>query len=155
MFLPPRTIEDTAILLNVLAKRWFAGQKTPDYTEFLNPHSLQGARIGIARRLFQPEFVGEPDIVAVLEDVIDKMHTAGATIVDPVDTDDPFAWSEADLTVLLYEFKNDIDEYLATLSDTSMRTLGDLNQFNIEHCEQEMKYFGQELFEMAAGPAAI
>jgi amidase len=77
------------------------------------------------------------------------MRNAGATIVDPVDTGDPFAWNEAEFIVLLYEFKHDIEAYLATLSHTSMRTLGDLIQFNIDHCEQEMKYFGQELFELA------
>jgi amidase len=144
-----RTVEDTAILMNVLSEPALNGHRTPDYTQFLNKNALQNARIGIERRLFQPEFFALPEIVAVVEEAIVAMRDAGATIVDPVDTGDPFAWNEAEFIVLLYEFKHDIELYLAGLRHTSMRTLGDLIQFNIEHCEQEMKYFGQELFELA------
>jgi len=144
-----RTVEDTAILLNVLAKPSFGGQQTPDYTQFLNPNALQGARIGIERRLFQPEFFALPEIVAVVDDAIAAIAAAGATIIDPVDTGDPFAWNEAEFTVLLFEFKHDIEAYLGTLGHTSISTLGDLIQFNIDHCEQEMKFFGQEIFELA------
>jgi len=32
---------------------------------------------------------------------------------------------------------------------TSLRTLADLIAFNLAHCEEEMRYFGQELFELA------
>ena len=41
------------------------------------------------------------------------MAAAGATIVDPVDTGDTFAWFDAEFTVLLYEFKGDIAAYLS------------------------------------------
>ena len=51
--------------------------------------------------------------------------------------------------MLLVEFKKQIADYLATLSHTSIRTLADLIAFNISHCPQEMKYFGQELFEIS------
>jgi len=51
--------------------------------------------------------------------------------------------------VLLYEFKVQIAQYLAALGNTSMRTLADLIAFDIAHCEEEMKYFGQEVFDAA------
>jgi amidase len=51
--------------------------------------------------------------------------------------------------VLLYEFKVQIAQYLAGLSNTSMHTLADLIAFDIAHCPEEMKYFGQEVFELA------
>jgi amidase len=144
-----RTVEDVAILLNVLAQPSFGGQQTPDYTQFLNPNALQGARIGIERRLFLEEFFALPEIVVVVDEAIDAIANAGATIIDPVDTGDPIAWNDAEFTVLLYEFKHDIELYLSGLKHTSMRTLGDLIQFDIDHCEQEMKFFGQEIFELA------
>ena len=145
-----RTVEDTAILMNVMSKPFFGKHRTPrDYTEFLQEGALRGARIGIERRLFQEEYFALPEIVAVVEEAIVAMREAGATIIDPVDTGDPFAWYDAEFTVLLYEFKHDIEKYLRSLRHTSMRTLGDLIRFNIRHCEQEMKYFGQEIFELA------
>jgi amidase len=137
--------------MNVLAKRSLKEQRTPhDYTTFLNARGLRRARIGIERRLFQPEFFAPPpEILAVIEETIEAMGRAGATIIDPVDTGDPFAWYDAETTVLLYEFKHDIEQYLRGLRRTSKRTLGDLIRFNIQYCRDEMKYFGQELFELA------
>ena len=63
------------------------------------------------------------------------MRDLGATLVD-TDTGDPFAYSDAEFTVLLTEFKVDIAAYLATLRRTRMRTLADLIAFNQVHCEQ-------------------
>jgi amidase len=51
--------------------------------------------------------------------------------------------------VLLYEFKHDVAAYLAGLSQTTMRTLADLIEFNASHADQEMPWFGQELFELS------
>jgi amidase len=145
-----RTVEDTAILLNALGKAIVDGHRTPGrYTQFLRKDALQGARIGIERRLFEPPLFFPPPDLGVIEEAIVAMRDAGATIIDPVDTGDPFGWLDAEFTVLLFEFKHDIEEYLQGLRHTSMRTLGDLIQFNIDHCNREMKYFGQEIFELA------
>lgn len=151
-----RTVTDVAVLLNVLKSPWgpVAGQPLPaDYTAFLDPNALQGARIGIERRQFQPEYFALPEINAVVEDAIAAMAAAGATIVDPVDTGDTYAWFDAEFTVLLYEFKGDIAAYLSGLRfgprQTRMRTLADLIAFNQAHCTEEMKFFGQEIFEIA------
>jgi amidase len=79
---------------------------------------------------------------------LDAMAHLGATIVD-TDSGDPFAYFDAEFTVLLVEFKTQIADYLASLRHTSIRTLADLIAFNAAHCPAEMKYFGQELFELS------
>ena len=78
------------------------------------------------------------------------MASLGATIVE-VDTGDSFEFFDAEFTVLLYEFKVQIAEYLAGLGNTSMRTLADLIDFNLKHCPEEMRFFGQEIFEHGRG----
>lgn len=146
-----RTVTDAAILLGVMQTPFgpVAGQTLPnDYTAFLQRGALTGKRIGVDRRYFTPDYGGEPDLVAVAEQGLDAMASLGATIVD-TDTGDPFAWFDAEFTVLLFEFKVDIAAYLSGLTHTSMRTLADLIAFNIAHCPAEMTYFGQELFEIA------
>ena len=150
-----RTVTDAAIMLNVMRSPWgpVAGRRLPDdYTTFLKP-SLRGVRIGIERRQFGAAYFALPQINAVVEEAITAMKAAGAIIVDPVDTGDTFAWFDAEFTVLLYEFKKDIARYLAPLRWGSrakrMRTLADLIQFNIDHCDQEMEFFGQEIFEIS------
>jgi amidase len=147
-----RSVTDTAIMLNVLKTPFgpVAGQTLPaDYTAFLQRGALEGARIGIDRRQFEPDYFALPEINAVVEDAIEVMADLGATIVDPVDTGDTFAWFDHEFNVLLYEFKVDVAAYLATLRHTRMRTLADLIAFNQAHCTEEMKYFGQEVFELA------
>ncbi len=110
---------------------------------------MRGARIGIDRRQFLPEYFALPDINAVVERAIDEMSDAGAEIVDPVDPGDPFTWFDAEFLVLMNEFKGDIAAYLSRLRGTEMRTLADLIRFNAEHCEEEMRFFGQEIFELS------
>ena len=52
--------------------------------------------------------------------------------------------------MLLYEFKADLNKYLAWLGPASpVRSLKDVIAFNNAHREQELPYFGQELLEMA------
>ena len=65
------------------------------------------------------------------------------------DTGDVFAYTDDEFTALLFEFKVQIEEYLATLTHTKLRTLTDLIAFNIAHCPEELVYYGQEIFELA------
>ena len=95
--------------------------------------ALSGARIGVDERYFTPDYGGDPDLIAVVQKGFDAMEALGATLV-PTDSGDPFAYFDAEFTVLLVEFKVHIAEYLATLDHTSMRTLADLIAFNIAHC---------------------
>jgi len=148
-----RTVRDTAIMLNVMRSPFgpVLGHSLPaDYTEFLNP-SFEGLTIGIERRQFLPEYFALEPINAVVEEAIAAMADAGADIVENVDTGDTFEWFDAEFLVLMHEFKGDIAAYLSglrhTRRDTRMRTLADLIAFNQAHCEEEMKFFGQEIFE--------
>jgi amidase len=150
-----RTVTDVAILLNVMVSPFgpVAGQDIPaDYTAFLERGSLAGARIGVDRRVFSADYFADLTLNPLTEDALEIMAAAGATVFD-VDAPDPFAFFDAEFTVLLHEFKEDIATYLAGLSHTSMRTLADLIAFNIAHCDAEMRYFGQELFEIAEATA--
>lgn len=147
-----RTVTDVAILLGVMQSPFgpVAGHSVPpDYTPFLQRGALNGARIGVDQRYFTPDFGGEPDLVAVVNSVaIPALASLGATVV-PTDTGDPGLYFDAEFTVLLFEFKVQVAQYMAALGHTDMRTLADLIAFDIAHCPQEMKYFGQEVFEAA------
>ncbi|PYK07391.1 MAG: amidase [Verrucomicrobia bacterium] len=150
-----RTVTDVAIMLGVMQSPFgeVIGHAVPsDYTQFLKIGSLKGARIGIDSRYFSTAYGGENDLVKVAQKGLDAMQTLGATLV-PTDTGNPsqqnFKFYNDEFTVLLYEFKVQIAQYLAGLSNTSMRTLADLIAFDIAHCEEEMKYFGQEVFELS------
>jgi amidase len=141
-----RTVRDAAVLLGVIQNP-LAGAP-PDYTRFLVRGALNGARIGYDRRYFTPAFGGEADLISVIEPAIQVMRDLGATVVE-TDSGDPNRYSDAEFTVLLYEFKLQIAEYLAGLTNTTIRTLADLIQFDIDHCPEEMEFFGQEIFELS------
>jgi len=91
---------------------------------------------------------GDEETVAFAENALAVMESLGATIVD-TDTGDVFAYTDDEFTALLYEFRAQIADYLATLTHTNMRTLADLIAFNNAHCEQELVYYGQEVFEQS------
>ena len=151
-----RSVTDVAILLGALQSPFgeVLGHQLPtDYTQFLQRGSLQGARIGRDVRFFDYSYYGsgipgDQDTVAFAEHALSVMESLGATIVD-TDTGDVFAYTDDEFTALLYEFKAQIAEYLATLIHADMRTLGDLIDFNEAHCLQELVYYGQEIFELS------
>jgi amidase len=146
-----RTVTDAAIMLGVMQSPFgeVIGHRLPrDYTQFLKRGALRGRRIGMDKRYFTPGYGGERDIIAVVEPALQVMKSLGATIV-PTDTGDSNAYYDAEFTVLLFEFKVQIADYLATLGNTDIRTLADLIAFDLEYCPEEMKYFGQEIFELA------
>jgi amidase len=146
-----RTVTDVAIMLGVMQSPFgeVIGHKVPrDYTQFLRRGALHGARIGIDRRYFTPAYGGEDDLIDIVRPALHTMEKLGATLV-MTDTGDSNAYFDAEFTVLLYEFKGQIADYLATLQNTSIRTLADLIAFDIANCPEEMKYFGQEVFELS------
>ncbi|QXD15111.1 amidase [Rhodocaloribacter litoris] len=144
-----RTVTDAALLLGVLAgvdprdPATEGSQAHPDYTRFLDPDGLRGARIGVARTFF-----GFHDRVdALMEEALAVMRDAGAELIDEVSLPPRREYGQAEYEVLLYEFKNDLNAYLAALPPgDGPRTLDDLIAFNEAHAEEELKYFGQEIF---------
>jgi amidase len=149
-----RTVRDAAILLGVLTG---ADERDPvtvssrtkghaDYTRFLDENGLKGARIGVARQYFG--FNDATD--KLMKDAIALIKSLGATIVDPANiaTNGKFDATEND--VLQYEFKADLNNYLANApASVKSRTLADLIKFNEEHRAEEMPFFGQEIFEQS------
>src|SRR4029077_18980331 len=75
---------------------------------------------------------------------------SGATIVDPANLTSISKIGDAELEVLLYELKADLNAYLAALGPNApVKTLADVIRFNEQNAVREMPYFGQELFEQA------
>src|SRR5205807_7963141 len=136
-----RSVTDVAILLGIMQTPFavVAGQPLPsDYTQFLQRGSLQGKRIGRDVRYFDYRYYGsgipgDEETVAFAENALAVMESLGATVVD-VDTGDVFAYNGDEFTALLYEFRAQIADYLATLTHTDMHTLADLIAFNDAHC---------------------
>ena len=163
-----RTVRDAAIVLGAIAgvdprdpattdsETWGLS----DYTPFLEADGLRDMRIGLARR-----FLGFHEAVdQVVEHAVEAMRAAGAVVVDPVDLRPSGRPAElgvmtnmgaAETEVLLYEFKADLNAYLARRGpDAEVRSLADLIAFNERHAADEMPYFGQErlLAAEAKGP---
>jgi amidase len=149
-----RSVADAAALLGSLtgedprdvATLHRPGPVYHDYTAFLDPAGLRGARIGVARNL--AGFDGRVD--AVLETALAALRDLGAEVVDPVEIVLPKELDEHEMAVLLYEYKADLDAYLAARGATAaVHSLADVIAFNKSHAAETMPFFGQELMEQA------
>lgn len=150
-----RTVTDAAILLTAIAgvdprdpaTTDASGQPVIDYTRFLKTDGLRGARIGVARKKY---FGYSVHADRIADQALDTMRRAGATIVDPADIATASNLDADEFDVLLYEFKHDLNAYLASLGPTErMKSLKDLIAYNDQHPAEEMPFFGQEIFTMA------
>jgi amidase len=149
-----RTVADAATVLGAMtgvdprdpATADSRGHFFTDYRQFLDPNGLRGARIGVWR---EGVFGITPEGDAIAEDAIGQLSRLGAAIVDPADIPNVNDVFEPEFTVLLFEFKADIARYLSELTSTSIRTLADLIAFDDAHADQEMRWFGQEIFLLA------
>jgi Asp-tRNA(Asn)/Glu-tRNA(Gln) amidotransferase A subunit family amidase len=123
-----RTVADAARMLDVMAgcdpedpvtARGVGEVPEGGYVSHLDEDGLNGARIGVVRSFFgladpesAPESAAEA-VTPVIDDAIEEMAAAGATVVDPVEVEDLETLESA--RVLQYEFARDFDRYLATL----------------------------------------
>jgi amidase len=153
-----RTVADAAALLSAMtgvdprdpATAASEGHIAADYTTFLDPNGLRGARIGV-----RPRSGNNPVINALVEEAIKVLRDHGAEVVDPADIATAGQLGTAERDVLQYEFKADLNAYLATMpANVKYRTLADLIAFNEANQDREMPYFGQETFiaSQARGP---
>ena len=128
-----------------------AGKAQADYTKFLDPNGLRGARIGVARKFFG--FSDEVD--KLMAAALDTMKHLGAEIIDPADIPTTGKFGDSEFEVLLYEFKADLNAYLERLGPkrpcTRSKTIIDFNEKN---ADKEMPYFGQDVMikAQAKGP---
>ncbi|MCI0489672.1 MAG: amidase [Blastocatellia bacterium] len=146
-----RTVADAATLLGALtgvdprdaATNTSRGKSHSDYTRFLDPQGLRGARIGVARNFF-----GFNDKVdKLMEEAVKAMKGLGAVIVDPANITTAGKFDDSEFEVLLYEFKADLNKYLAGLGPgAKVHSLKEIIEFNEKNREKEMPFFGQEIF---------
>src|SRR5215472_125276 len=162
-----RTVADAAAVLTVIASRtpdpndpatagvplgWQGRFPRPalpvDYTQFLNPNGLAGARIGVTRQGIDN---APPQVVAAFDDAIASIHAAGATVVDLDGAGFLFPPATGEFLVLTFDFKLDLQKYFATRVGVPManKTLADAIAFNNANAATEMPYFFQEIFELA------
>ncbi|MEP6947462.1 MAG: amidase [Acidobacteriota bacterium] len=143
-----RTVTDAAIMLTAMAgtdkndpaTAEANKRKAKDYTKFLDANGLKGARIGVVM-----QYSLRPENNAFYQPYIDKLRDAGATLVDVSFTPDYSKLSTEGLDILLYEFKADLNKYLAARG-SKYKTLADLIKFNDDNKDRELQVFGQELF---------
>jgi amidase len=154
-----RTVEDAAIVLSVIAgsdpldaATAEADARKVDYRAALDAGSLRGVRIGVMR--FSMGY--SPDTDAVFEANLAKMREAGAVIVDITEGPDEDAMGTAELEVLMFELKHDLNAYLASTdpAQVATRTLADVIAFN-ERTPRELALFGQDLFIRAEATTAL
>lgn len=151
-----RTVTDAAILLNTLvaydaSDNGMQPTAPVDYTKTLEPGRLKGARLGVARfTMGIHEKVDE-----VMEAALEVLKGEGATLVD-LENLSPKGFGDAEFEVLLYEFKADLNAYLASLGKNApFKNLEELLEYNRQNKDKAMPFFGQELFEMAQKKGAL
>lgn len=150
-----RTVADAATLLGAMtgvderdaATKASRGKALTDYTKFLDPAGLKGAKIGV----FHPRSLeGNPHTDRVLGESLTALKSAGAVIVDPVKMENANKFGDDEYEVLLFEFKADLDRYLTELGKAApIRSLKEAIEFNARNRDRVMPYFGQEIFEQA------
>jgi amidase len=149
-----RSVADAAALLNGMvgidrqdSSMGSAPPERQDYTAALKADALQGARIGVARKQY---FGYSPAADRLIDAAIAQIKAQGATIVDPADIPTASRLDACEIEVLLYEFKTNLNAYLATRGPAAAATsLKELIAFNEREAAREMPYFGQELFVRA------
>jgi amidase len=166
-----RTVADAAIALGVIQSRTadgrdpatggvplgWTGRTRPtniptDYTQFLDPHGLNGARLGVTRQGIDS---APAQVIAAFDEVLDQLRAAGATLIDLDEAKFEFAPADGEFLVLCFDFRNDLRSYLATRSHVPLAggTIETAIAFNNAHAEKEMPFFGQEIFELTAAMA--
>jgi amidase len=153
-----RTVADAATVLSAIASTTAdlngaatatgRDQVRGNYESAVCPDGLKEARVGIVRE----KFTGLNDKSdAAFDRAVLAMANAGSLVVDPVNipTLSEIYARISENIVLCYDLKHDLDHYLSTRADTDVKSLADLIAFNGAHAEQELEFFGQELFEKA------
>jgi amidase len=149
-----RSVADAAIVLGVLAgadprdaaTAALAGRPVPDYAASLRTDGARGKRIGVVRSFSSIS----RSTIAIFDAAVEQLRRLDAVVIDPVDIGPIAKLDEPELEIFLYELKAGMLAYLATRPDSAVKTLDDLVRFNRDHAADEMRYFGQELFEQAA-----
>lgn len=151
-----RNVRDVALLFSAMIgtdpadpSTAGAGRYAHDYTRTLSTNALRGVRVAVLR----------PDMPAAMKPVYDaalaNLKKAGAILID-VDAPKADGLGDAEFDVLKTELKADLDAYLATApASVKTRSLDQVIAFNAANAGTEMPFFGQEIFQMAAGTRGV
>ena len=145
-----RTVADAAALLGARtgidprdARRPSPpGKSHSDYTMFLDKMGY------VARALECRAYFNFNDQARQADGRANKeIKKLGAVVIDPADIPTKGKFDESEFEVLLYEFKADLNAYLAGLGPKApVRTLKEIIEFNEKNSDKEMPYFGQDIF---------
>ncbi len=146
-----RSVRDVAILLGAMAgldakdsaTESSRGKAVEDYTRFLDPAGLKGARLGVVRSFMGPS----PHLAKAFTAALEVLKAAGAELVDPIELTTS-AYDDPEFEVLLYEFKTGLKAYLAARGG-ALKEFDSLIAFNEAHADQELAYFGQQILLQA------
>jgi amidase len=163
-----RTVADAAAVLGVIQSRtsdgrdpatgsvplgWQGRLSRPtniptDYTQFLNPNGLHGARLGVTRQGIDS---APAQVISAFNGVLTALQAAGATLVDLDAAKFTFPIATGETLVLEFDFKSDVQSYFATRVGVPMagKTLADAIAFNNANASAEMPFWGQDLFVQA------
>ncbi|HWS61866.1 MAG TPA: amidase [Steroidobacteraceae bacterium] len=168
-----RTVADAAAALGVIQSQTYDGRDPAtgsvplgwkgrarptniptDYTQFLNPKGLQGARLGLTRAGlggFDPLVPTPQPVLDAFEGAVEALTAAGATVIDLDAAGFTFPPATGELLVLDFDFRNDVKAYFATRVGVPVAggTLQSAIDFNNAHADAEMPFFNQDLFEQA------
>jgi amidase len=173
-----RTVADAAIALGVVQSRTYDGRDPAtggvplgwkgrftrpaniptDYTQFLDPHGLMGARLGLTRiglGGYDPLVPTPQPVVDAYEHAFKALTNAGATVIDLDAAGFTFpngGSGPGEFLILCFEFRNDVQAYFATRVGVPMagKTLNDAIAFNNAHANEEMPYFNQDIWDLIA-----
>jgi amidase len=123
-----------------------AASRPADYTAFLDPAALSGARLGVWR---DGSRASGPAASALLEAALTVLREAGAEVIDPVELPGTSRLGESELPAMIHEFKIDLNGYLRGLDGDHPASLADLIEFNRKPGSGALARFGQEIFEQA------
>lgn len=149
-----RLVADAAAVLGALvgvdsrdaATADSAGHFSTNYLQYLDPHALNGAKIGVARNV---GFGVHPKVDAIMDNAIAALKGAGATVMDvKLTSNDDKEVTDSEFQILLWDFKADVAKYLSSRPG-GPQTLADLIAYNKLDAARELKWFGQEIFLMA------
>ena len=168
-----RTVADAAAALGVIQSRTFDGRDAAtggvplgwqgtgktrpnipkDYTQFLNPNGLQGAKLGVTRSgLSGFTNVSTPQpVLDAFEEAVTALENAGATVVDLDAAGFTFASADGEFLILVYEFRSDVAKYFATRVGVPVAggTLQTAIDFNNANAAVEMPFFNQDIWDLA------
>lgn len=173
-----RTVADAAAALGVVQSRTYDGRDPAtgsvplgwqgrftrptniptDYTQFLDPNGLKGARLGLTRlglNGYDPLVPTPLPVVAAFEAAFKALTDAGATVIDLDAAGFTFpngGGGPGEFLILCFDFRNDVQAYFATRVGVPVagKTLNDAIAFNNAHADVEMPFFNQDIWDLIA-----